>query len=148
MADTPPDTWQIISVRLPHVLLQRLDRYLDWSESHRRRKSSRNAAVREALGQWLEVQEQRAGFGEPQMQRQQFYTAYQSLTTGQDWVAIPQLRQRLPWPPERFDAIVEALRAEAQIELARAEAGDRSAPALHEGYQVYGQLYSRLRWRP
>jgi hypothetical protein len=53
-----PNGSQIVSVRLPEELLQRLDRYLDWSETSRRVKSSRNAALREALRTWLDHQEQ------------------------------------------------------------------------------------------
>jgi metal-responsive CopG/Arc/MetJ family transcriptional regulator len=56
------DGSQIVSVRLPHELIRRLDRYLDWSAFYRRVKSSRNAAIREALGNWLDDQEQLAGF--------------------------------------------------------------------------------------
>jgi hypothetical protein len=77
-------------------LIQRLDRYLDWRERHRRVKSSRNAALREALGLWLDDQEQRAGFLEPQAQRQQFQNAYHSLNKRHDWVAIHRLRQLMP----------------------------------------------------
>jgi len=44
---------QVVSVRLPDELIRRLDRYLDWSDHGRRVKSSRNAAVREALRTWL-----------------------------------------------------------------------------------------------
>ena len=62
MPEKKQDSWQIVSVRLPHELSRRLDRYLDWSEFYRRVKSSRNAAIREALSQWLDDQEQRAGF--------------------------------------------------------------------------------------
>lgn len=147
MPTKPPDHWQIVSVRLPRELIQRLDRYLDWRENHRRVKASRNAALREALGHWLEDQEQRAGFLEPQTQRQQFYNAYHSLNKRHDWVAIHRLRQLIPWPRERFDAIVEALRADQQVDLERAEPGDMSEPVIQECYQVHGQLYSRLRWR-
>ena len=56
---------QIVSVRLPRGLIQRLDRYLDWQNLHRQSKSSRNAAIRQALDSWLNEQEQRAGFLEP-----------------------------------------------------------------------------------
>jgi hypothetical protein len=147
MPEKPPDHWQVVSVRLPRELIQRLDRYLDWSARHRRVKSSRNAAVREALGHWLDAQEQLAGFLEPQAQRQQFYNAYHSLNKRHDWVAIPQLRQLMPWPRECFNAVVEALRADQQVDLERAEPGDMSEQAIPECYQVPGQLYSRLRWR-
>lgn len=62
MPEKKPESWQIISVRLPQELNQRLDRYLDWSAFSRRVKSSRNAAMREALSSWLDEQEQLAGF--------------------------------------------------------------------------------------
>jgi metal-responsive CopG/Arc/MetJ family transcriptional regulator len=66
------DSSQIVSVRLPHELIRRLDRYLDWSAFYRRVKSSCNAAIREALGNWPDDQEQLAGFLEPQAQCYQF----------------------------------------------------------------------------
>jgi hypothetical protein len=148
MPDKKPDDSQVVSVRLPHELIQRLDRYLDWKDRHRRGKSSRNAALREALSSWLDDQEQHAGFLEPQAQRQQFYHAYQSLNKRHDWVTIHQLRQLMPWSREHFDAVVEALRAESQLELERAEPGEMSEQALQESYQVHGQVYRRLRWHP
>ena len=43
------DDPQVVSVRLPHELLRRLDRYLDWKAYHRQVKSSRNAAMQDAL---------------------------------------------------------------------------------------------------
>jgi predicted DNA-binding protein len=147
MPEKKPDDSQIVSVRLPHELIQRLDRYLDWSDLYRRTTSSRNAAIREALGNWLDEQEQIAGFLEPQAQRQQLHNAYQSLSKRHDWVAIHQLRSLTAWPRERFDAVVEALRADHQVELERAEPNEMSEQALQESYQVHGQFYSRLRWR-
>jgi Arc/MetJ-type ribon-helix-helix transcriptional regulator len=60
------DSWQIVSVRLSRELSRRLDRYLDWSEFYRGVKSSRNAAMRAALSDWLDQQEQLAGFLDPQ----------------------------------------------------------------------------------
>ncbi len=142
-----PDDSQIVSVRLPHELMRRLDRYLDWSELSRRVKSSRNAAIRQALSLWLDDQEQIAGFLEPQVQQEQFYNAYHSLNKRHDGVAIDQLRQLMPWPRERFDGVVEALRANQQVELERAEPGEMSDQALQTCYQVHGQFYHRLRWR-
>jgi predicted transcriptional regulator len=96
---------QILSVRLPHALVRRLDRYLDWSAFYRRVKSSRNAAMRDALSHWLDHQEQLAGFLEPQAQREQFQAAYHSVAKRHDWAAIHRLRPLLPWPRERFDAV-------------------------------------------
>ena len=43
---------QVVSVRLPHELVRRLDRYVDWSAYYRRVKSSRNTAIRDALSYW------------------------------------------------------------------------------------------------
>jgi hypothetical protein len=147
MPDKKPDDSQIVRVRLPHALLQRLDRYLDWSEPYRRVKSSRNAAMREALRHWLDAQAHLAGVLEPQAQRRQFQAAYQRCTKGPDWVAIPHLRQLLPWPREPFDAVVEALRADHHVELERTAPDEMSDSAIHNSYQVHGQLYARLRWR-
>jgi hypothetical protein len=45
MPDRKPDDSQIISVRLPRGLIQRLDRYLGWNELYGKAKSSRNAAI-------------------------------------------------------------------------------------------------------
>jgi predicted transcriptional regulator len=141
------DDSQVISLRLPHELVRRLDRYLDWSAFYRRVKSSRNAAMRDALSNWLDHQEQLAGFLDPQAQREQFQAAYRSLGTRHDWVAISQLRHLLPWPRERFHTVLEGLRADHQVELERAEPGEMSDQAIQDSYHVHGQLYSRLRWR-
>jgi predicted transcriptional regulator len=147
MPENKPEDSQIVSVRLPHELIRRLDRYLDWSELYRRIKSSRNAAIRQALSHWLDDQEQQAGFLEPQAQRQQFHNAYHSLSKHQGWADIYQLRQLMPWSREAFDAIVEALRADHQVELERTEPGEMSEQALQECYEAHGQFYRRLRWR-
>ena len=61
MPTKAPDDSRIVSVRLPDDLLQRLNRYLDWSATHRCLQSTRNAAMREALSAWLDHQEQLAG---------------------------------------------------------------------------------------
>ncbi len=142
--DRPRDS-QIVSVRLPHDLVQRLDRYLDWYERSRPRPSSRNAAIRQALSLWLDDQEHRAGLIAPHTLRQHFLAASQSLSNGRDPVAIHQLRHVLPWPRERFDAVIEALRADHRVELQRAESGALRAPTIHDSYHVHGQLYVTLR---
>jgi hypothetical protein len=97
MPNSKPDDAQIVSVRLPRDLIQRLDRYLDWRNLHRQATSSRNASIRQALNSWLDDQEQRAGFLESRVQRQQFQSAYHSLSKGHEWVAIDHLRQLMPW---------------------------------------------------
>ena len=147
MPEKKQDGWQVVSVRLPHELIRRLDRYLDWSEFYRRIKSSRNAAMREALSSWLDEHEQLAGFLEPQAQRQQFQAAYRSIAKRHDWVAIHRLRQLLPWPPERFDTVLEGLRADHHVELESPESSELSPQAIQESYHVHGHLYGRLRWR-
>jgi hypothetical protein len=53
----------------------------------------------------------------------------------------------MPWSRERFDAMVETLRADHQVELERAELGEMSENAIEVCYEVHGQLYHRLRWR-
>ena len=107
MPSSNSDDAQMVSVRLPRALIQRLDRYLDWWNLNRQAKFSRNAAIRQALDSWLDDQEQCAGFLEPQFQRQQFQNAYHSLSKRHEWVAIHHLRQLMPWSRERFDAMVE-----------------------------------------
>jgi hypothetical protein len=147
MASRAQDNSRIVSVRLPDDLLQRLDRYLDWREPSGRVKFSRNAALREALRLWLDDQEQLAGFVSPETLRGQFRTAYDQVNQGYAWVLISRLRQQLQWPQERFDTVLEGLRAEGHVELARATPDETHAPAPHESYTVHGHLYVRLRWR-
>jgi metal-responsive CopG/Arc/MetJ family transcriptional regulator len=142
-----PDASRVVSVRLPDDLLQRLDRYLDWSAPHRRLQSTRNAAIREALGAWLDHQEQLAGLLQPHTLRQQFQATYNSIRHHHDGVLIARLRQLLQWPRERFDAVLEALRADQQVELEALKDNNGAAHASPDGYHVHGQLYVRIRWR-
>ena len=141
------DDSRIVSVRLPDDLVQRLDRYLDWRATSRRSKATRNAAIREALSAWLDDQEQRAGLVEPHTLRRQFQATYNSLSPRHEGVPIHRLRQRLRWPRERFDAVLEALRAEQHVDLDASIASEMDPQALADSYQVHGQLYSRHRWR-
>lgn len=146
MPKQEPESSRVMSVRLPDDLLQRLDRYLDWSETYQRIKLTRNAAMREALGLWLDDQEQRAGLMEPHLLQRQFQATYDSLSPRHDWVPISQLRQVLRWPRERFDGVVEALRAAHQVELAPLESNPLRTRESQGSYHVHGQLYSHLRW--
>ena len=147
MASRAQDNAWIVSVRLPDELIRRLDRYLDWRETSGRAKFSRNAALREALRLWLDDQEQLAGFVSPETLRGQFRTACDQVNQGYAWVLLSRLRQQLQWPQERFDTVLEGLRAEGHVELARATPDETHAPAPHESYTVHGHLYVRLRWR-
>lgn len=79
MPHKEPEDSRVVSVRLPNTLVQRLDRVLDWQTTHRRRPATRNAAMRDALYGWLDQQEQLAGLLAPQVLRQQFQAAYDSL---------------------------------------------------------------------
>ena len=146
-ASRAQDNSRLVSVRLPDDLIRRLDRYLDWRETSGRVKFSRNAALREALRLWLDDQEQLAGFVVLETLRGQFRAAYDQVSQGHVWVLIPRLRQHLQWPQERFDTVLEGLRAEGHVELARATPDATHAPAPHESYTVHGHLYVRLRWR-
>src|SRR2546428_526217 len=110
MPSKEQESSSILSIRLPDELIQRLDRYLDWWETSRRVKASRNAVLREALSQWLEAHEHEAGLVHAPTLRHQFWNAVHRLAQGPHEVRIHRLRQTLPWPRERFDAMLEALR--------------------------------------
>ena len=147
MASRAQDNSRIVSVRLPDELIRRLDRYLDWRETSGRVKCSRNAAMREALRLWLDDQEQLAGFVSPETLRGQFRTAYDHVNQGDAWGLISRLRQQLQWPQERFDTVLEGLRADGHVELERAKPDETHATTTQDSYTVHGHLYVRLRWR-
>ena len=141
------DDSRIVSVRLPITLVQRLDRVLDWQTTHRRRPATRNAAMREALRGWLDQQEQLAGLLDPHVLRQQFQAAYDSLRPPPDGIPIHRLRRLLRWPRERFDAVLEALRAEQHVDLEALTEPALDDHATQDSYHVHGQCYVRLTWR-
>jgi hypothetical protein len=147
MSRKASDDSRVVSVRLPDDLLQRLDRYLDWSAPHRRVPSTRNAAIREALSAWLDQQEQLAGLLQPHTLRRQFQATYNSIRHHHDGVPISRLRELLRWPRERFDAVLEALRAEQHVDLEVLKDHDLEAHVSQDSYHVHGQRYVRLRWR-
>jgi hypothetical protein len=148
MPHREPEDSRVISVRLPAPLVQRLDRLLDWHTTHRRHPTTRNAALREALGDWLDQHEQLAGLLDPERLRQQFRAAYNSQQPSPEGVPIHRLRRLLQWPRERFDTVLEALRAAQVIEVEARTEPVGNDPATHDSYQVHGQYYDRLRWRP
>ncbi len=141
------DGSSVVSLRLPDALLEHLDRYLDWMESYRGEKSSRNHAIRQALTQWLEAQEAKGGMTHPDVLRRHFHNAYTSLRHGQDGVAIHRIRQLLNWPTDRFDAMLEQLRAESQVALHIGDASGLSDTERRHSYEVNGQLYLSLCWQ-
>lgn len=147
MPTNEPEDSRIVSLRLPADLLERLDRYHDWRLTHQRVKSTRNAAMREALSAWLDHQEQSAGLLDPETLRRQFQATYYSIGHRQDGVPIHQLRQLLRWPRERFDAVLEQLRARHQVDLEALKETDLDSQATPDSYHVHGQLYVRIKWR-
>ena len=141
------DRSSVVSVRLPDALLERLDRYLDWIEIHRAEKSSRNHAIRQALTQWLDTQEEQDGMTHPGVLRRRFHAAYTSLRSGQEEVKIHRLRHLLSWPCDRFDAMVEQLRADSQVALHIGDPRGLSDEEQRHSYEVNGQLYLSLSWQ-
>ena len=146
MTSREQDKSRIVSVRLPDELIRRLDRYLDWSAISGRVKSSRSAALREALRTWLDDHDQRAGFVSPETLRGQCRAAYDQAGQGHAWVPISRLRQHLQWPEERFDAVLEGLRADRHVELDHAKPGETHATDIHDSDVVHGHLSLLLRW--
>ena len=147
LASRSQDNSRIGSVRLPEERIGRLDRSRDGCATSGRGTGSRNAAMREAWRRWLDAQAPLAGFVSPETLRGQFRTACDQVNQGYAWVLLSRLRQQLQWPQERFDTVLEGLRAEGHVELARATPDATHAPAPHESYTVHGHLYVRLRWR-
>ena len=135
------------SLRLPATLLERLDRYCDWRERHRGESSSRTHAMRQARTQWLDRQEGQGGMTHPAVLRQHCHAADTSLRSGQAAVDMHRLRHLLNWPSERFDAVLEQLRAEFQVALYVGEPSDLSDEQRRHSYEVNGQLYLRLAWQ-
>ena len=141
------DRSSVVSARLPDELLQRLDRYLDWCDVQRSMKSSRNAAIRDALSRWLDDQEQHAGLSTSKTLHQRFQAASQSVCQRDQGARIYRVRDTLGWPRERFDAVLEELRAEGKVELLRDICAPMSEQHIRDSYHVYGQLYVTVKWR-
>ena len=83
------DTSSVVSLRLSDALLERLDRYLDWMESHRAEKLSRNHVIRQALTQWLDTQEEQGGMTHPDVLRRHFHAAFQAKSPNR---RLPEIR--------------------------------------------------------
>lgn len=137
----------IVSLRLADSLLDRLDRYRDWMDVHQRKKVSRNQVIRLALTQWLDDQEAQGGMTHPDVLRAHFRNAYTSLRSGPDPVAIHRLRRLLNWPPQRFDTLLEQLRAESHVMLHIGDDRELSDEERQLSYEVNGQLYLTLAWQ-
>ena len=114
---------------------------------HRGETSSRNHAIRQALTQWLEAQEEQGGMTHPDVLRRHFHAAYTSLRSGRDEGAIHRIRRLLGCPDDRFDTMVEQLRAESQVALHVGNASDLSDEEQQHSYEVNGQVYLYLCWQ-
>lgn len=137
----------VFSLRLPDTLLERLDHYLDWAEIQRGEKSSRNHVICQALTQWLDDQEEQGGMTHPNVLRRHFHAVYISLRSGGDKVDIYRIRRLLKWPADRFDAVLEQLRAESQVVLHVRDPRELSDEERRHSYEVNGQLYVTLSWQ-
>jgi hypothetical protein len=137
----------LLSSRLPDELIQRLDRSLAWWETSRRVKASRHAVLREALSPWREAHAHEAGLVHAPTLRHPFWNAVHRLAQGPHAVRIHRLRQTLPWPRERCDAMVEARRAEPPIVREEARPGAMSARDIHDSSHGHGRLSLTLHWR-
>jgi hypothetical protein len=147
MPNQAPSESSVISLRLSGALLDRLDRYLDWMEVHQQQKLSRNHVLRLALTEWLEAEEAKGAMTHPDVLRERFHTAYTSLRRRKDAVAIHRLRHLLNWPADRFDAVLEHLRAESEVVLHRGDPSRLSDEERRLSYKVNGQLYLTLAWQ-
>ena len=136
----------VISLRLSDTLLERLDQYVDWIQSHQHQKRSRNHVLRLALTQWLEAEEAQGAMTHPDVLRERFHNAYTSLRKRKGRVAIHRLRSLLGWPSDRFDAILEHLRADSEVVLHRGDSNRLSDEERRLSYEVNGQLYLTLSW--
>jgi len=117
---------------------------LDWQTTHRRRPVTRNAAIRDASHDWLDQHEQLAGLVASQVLQQQFQAAYDSLRPLPDGVPIYQLRRLLRWPLERFDAVLEALRAAHAVDLEALTEPAATDPTLLSGENIQTSLFTEI----
>jgi hypothetical protein len=69
------------------------------------------------------------------------------LAQGPHAVRIHRLRQTLPWPRARCDAMVEALRAEPHIVREEGRPGAMSARDIQDSSHGHGRLSLTLHWR-
>jgi len=97
-------------------------------------------------GEWLEDQEAQGGMTHPDVLTEHCRNAYTSLRSGQDGVPIHRLRHLLNWPADRFDAVLEQLRAASQIALEVGDPSQLSEDECRHSYEVNGQVYLSLFW--
>ncbi len=125
MPSKEPEDSRIVSVRLPNTLVQRLDRLLDWQTTHRRRPTTRNAAMREALARLARPARAARRAPGPAGPPAAVPGHLRQPAPSPDGVPIHRLRRLLRWPRERFDAVLEALRAAQPLTWRPSGAGRR-----------------------
>ena len=84
---------------------------------------------------------------DPDVLIERFHNACRSLRNGQERVEIHRLRRLLNWPTDRFDVLVEQLRADSQIALYAGDLSGLSDAEQRHSYEVNGQLYLSLSWQ-
>ena len=84
---------------------------------------------------------------DPDVLIERFHNACRSLQNGQERVELHRLRRLLNWPTDRFDVLVEQLRADSQIALYAGDLSDLSDAEQRHSYEVNGQLYLSLSWQ-
>ena len=142
-----PEDSRLVSVRQPNTLVQRLDRLGDGPTPHRRRPTTRNAAMRDAWRGWLDQQEPRAGLLDPQGLQPPCQAAAASLRPSPDGGPSHRRRRLRQWPRERFAAVLAALRAAPSVALDALTAQAFAAQATPDSDHGHGQCSGRLRWR-
>lgn len=144
---------KVLPVRIPFDLIERLDRYLDWAETHTGLRSNRNEAIRQALASWLEAKEEALGLviktslSTPQA-RQQWCAAYNVIGKGKGFVRLHRIREALGWPRDEFDRVLETLVAGYHVELHGGDPSRLSPAEVADSYQdAHGTLYLTVSWR-
>ena len=137
---------RIVSVRLPITLVQRLDRVLDW-------QTTIDAVLPRA------AQPCATPCAAGSTSKSSWQDSWTRRSSGNSSRPPTTACVRLPMespilgsaacckPRERFDAVLEALRAAQAVDLEALTEPTGDAQATHDSYQVHGQCYGRLRWR-
>jgi hypothetical protein len=77
-----------------------------------------------------------------------FYTAYQTIGQGRNFVRIHRLREALPWPRARFDEALQSMLSDYTIELHGGDPSVLTAEELRHSFtDADGTFYIALSWR-
>ena len=117
MPSKEPEDSRIVSVRLPNTLVQRLDRLGDGPTPHRRRPTTRNAAMRDAWRGWLDQQELRAGLLDPQGLQDGIETLPRPLQQAAEPIDGDPVRRRTQAVVGSLELLMEDLRVQEPCQL-------------------------------